>query len=257
MKLAKNAGCARGSGLLYKDICWLHSLGRPGREEPGSETCKEIETTRWLLKEHSTQTLTASHSEHEAIKTWSGKLPSLYFTQQENLGCPGWQNNIRPPKSSQGLSHSAQAYCSAGTRNIQHRPDWIFHCFCGVWAEKKSTILMVNMLCAYVRRAVFTSPRRWQIGVCLSWQWHACRQVCLHASLRDVVSALCVAGGDRDLLQVGACCSVAPPGRPVRVPYCKMSYRCGRRGPEAFELTGPDHWTYITCDTAHLHCYGL
>lgn len=88
MKLAKNAGCARGSGLLYKDICWLHSLGRPGREEPGSETCKEIETTRQLLKEHSTQTLTASHSVHEAIDMWSGKLPSLYFNTTREPGLP-------------------------------------------------------------------------------------------------------------------------------------------------------------------------
>lgn len=38
-------------------------------KEPGSETCKEIETTRRLLKEHGAQTLTASHSEHEAIET--------------------------------------------------------------------------------------------------------------------------------------------------------------------------------------------
>lgn len=105
MKLEKNARCTRGKRLFCKDICWLHSLGRPGREETGREKCKEIETTRQLLKAHSTQALTASNSEHEAIKMWGGKLPSLYFTQQENPGFPGWQNNIRPPKLSQGLSH--------------------------------------------------------------------------------------------------------------------------------------------------------
>lgn len=137
MRVIKNAGCAHGSGQLDKDICWLLRLGRPGGEEPASETCKEIETTRRLLKEHSTQTLTASHSEHEAIKTWSGKLSSLYFTQQENLGCPGWQNNIRPLKSSQGLSHFVQAHDSAGTLNIQHGSDWIFRCYCEVLADKK------------------------------------------------------------------------------------------------------------------------
>ena len=81
---------------------------------------KEIETTRPLLKEPSSQTLTASHSEHEAIRTWSGKLPSLYFTQQENLGGPRWQTNIRPSKSSQGLSHFLPAHDSAGTQNIHH-----------------------------------------------------------------------------------------------------------------------------------------
>lgn len=140
MKLAKNAGCARGSGLLYKDICWLHSLGRPGRKEPGSGTCKEIETTRRLLKEHSTQTLTASHSEHEAIKTWSGKLPSLYFTQQENLGCPGWQNSIRPLKSSQGVFHFVQAFYSTGTQNTQHWLYWIFHCYCEADITKQNLL---------------------------------------------------------------------------------------------------------------------
>lgn len=76
LKLAKHAGCAHGGGLLLKDICWLHSLGRPGGEEPGSETCKEIETRRWLLKEHGTRTLAASHSEHEGVK-----MPPLCFTQ--------------------------------------------------------------------------------------------------------------------------------------------------------------------------------
>ncbi len=69
MRAAKKAGCAHGSGQLYKDICCLLRLGRPEREEPASKTCKEIETTRRLLKERSTQVLTASHSEHEAIKT--------------------------------------------------------------------------------------------------------------------------------------------------------------------------------------------
>lgn len=39
-----------------------------GLRETGSETCKEIETTRQLLKARSTQALTASNSEHEAIK---------------------------------------------------------------------------------------------------------------------------------------------------------------------------------------------
>lgn len=254
MKLAKKAGCARGSGLLYKDICWLLSLGRPGREEPGSETCKEIETTRRLLKEHSTQTLTASHSEHEAIKTWSGKLPSLYFTQQENLGCPGWQNNIRPPKSSQGLSHFVQAYYSAGTQNIQHRPDWNFHCYCEVLADKKKKILyfdgaVLNMLSAYVRCAASTSPGRWQIGVCLGWQWHACRQVCLHASLHDVC-ALCGRWRQRPA-SGGPCAAARLPGETRHGAALQMSSQIRQQDrPEsrntaarAFHLTGPDHWT--------------
>lgn len=248
MKLAKNAGCACGSGLLYKDICWLHSLGRPGREEPGSETCKEIETTRWLLKEHSTQTLTASHSEHEAIKMWSGKLHSLYFTQQENLGCPGWQNIIRLPKSSQGLSHFVQAYCSAGTQNIQLRLRWILHCYCEVSRQEKNNPLFWGcrfVIC--VRCAMFASPRQWEICVCLGWQWHACRQVCLYASLGDIVSALCVAGGDRDLLQVGRVPQHGSPGRRAMVSYCRCLPRRGCRAPatapRAFHRTGPDQWT--------------
>lgn len=258
MKLAKNTGCACGSGLLYKDICWLHSLGRPGREEPGSETCKEIETTRRLLKEHSTHTLTASLCEHEAIKTWSGKLPSLYFTQQENLGCPGWQNNLRPPKSSHRLSPVVQSYYSAGTQNIQHGLDWIFHCYCEVLSDKTKILYfdgaILNMLSAYVRGAVFTSPRRWQIGVCLSWQSHACRQVCPHASLLDVVSALYMAGGDRDLLQVAHVVQRGSPRRHTMVPYCRCLPRYGSRtGPQshntahrAYHLTGPNHCTQTT-----------
>lgn len=256
MKLAKNAGRARGSGLLYKDICWLLSLGRPGREVPGSEMCKEIETTRQLLKEHSTETLTASHSKHEAIKTRSRNLPSLYFTQQENLGCPGWQNNIRPPKSSQGLSHSAQACDSTGTQNIQHRPDWIFHCYCEVLAhkkkKKKSSIFLVWFGTCFLHTSdVFTYVTRWQIGVCLAWRWHACRQVCLHESLRDIVSALCVAGGDRELLQVAHALHCDSLGRRTVVPSCRClpwhgsgtGPKSHNTAPRAFHLTEPDHWS--------------
>lgn len=184
-------------------------------EEPGSETCKEIETTRWLLKEHSTQTLTASHSEHEAIKTWSGKLPSLYFTQQENLGCPGWQNNIRPPKSSQGLSHSAQAYCSAGTQNIQHRPDWIFHCFCGVWAGKKNPLFW-RWTCSVHTSDVLCSPPQdggKLVSVSADSDTPADRSAYMHP---------CVTWCQRSVWQVetetgfrwAACCSVAPRGDP-------------------------------------------
>lgn len=97
LKLAKHAGCAHGGGLLLKDICWLHSLGRPGGEEPGSETCKEIETRRWLLKEHGTRTLAASHSEHEGVK-----MPPLCFTQ------------LREPEIQS--KDSRQAHCSPGTQ---------------------------------------------------------------------------------------------------------------------------------------------
>ena len=169
-------------------------------KEPGSETCKEIETTRRRLKEHSAQTLTASHSEHEAIKTWSGKLSSLYFTQQENLGCPGWQNNIRPPESSQGLSHFVQAHDSAGTQNIQHGPDWIFSLL--LWSvsrhrqkkkKKKNPLFwwwwwwcgLEHALCIH---QMCSPPPTWlQIGVCPGWRWHACRQVCLRAPLPGVL----------------------------------------------------------------------
>lgn len=224
MKLAKKAGCARGSGLLYKDICWLLSLGRPRREEPGSETCKEIETTRRLLKEHSTQTLTASHSEHEAIKTWSGKLPSLYFTQQENLGCPGWQNTIRPPKSSEGLSHFVQAYYSAGTRNIQHRLDWNFHCYCEVLADKrkKPCISMLQFwTCSLHTSDVLPSPPQdggKLVSVSADSDMPVDRSAYMHPC---VTPALCVAGGDRDLLQVAHVLQRGSPGRRAVVPYCR------------------------------------
>lgn len=242
MKLAKNAGCACGSGLLYKDICWLHSLGRPGREEPGREKCKEIETTRRLLKEHSTQTLTARHSEYEAIKTWSGKLPSLYFTQQENLGCPRWQNNIRPPKSSQGLSHFVQACCSAGAQNIQPGPDWIFHCYCEVLG-KKSSILMVNMRSAYVRRAALTFPKTVANG-CLSGLTVTCLQTGLPACIaaRQCVSAPCGRWRQRPCFRWAACCSVAPRGD---APWCHAAdvFLHHQHPSRAFHLTGPDHWT--------------
>lgn len=232
MKLAKNAGCACGSGLLYKDICWLHSLGRPGREEPGSEMCKEIETTRRLLKEHSTHTLTASLCEHEAIKTWSGKLPSLYFTQQENLGCPGWQNNLRPPKATHRLSRFVQAYLSAGSIEFFTA---IVKCY--QTRQKKKTIFdgaILNTLSAYVTYDVFASPSRWQFGVCLSWESHACRQVCLHTSPHRVVSVLCMAGGDRDLLQVAHVVQCGSPRRHTMVPCCRCLPRYGSRtGPHS------------------------
>lgn len=146
MKLAKNAGCACGSGLLYKDICWLHSLGRPGREEPGSEMCKEIETTRRLLKEHSTRTLTASLCEHEATKTWSGKLPSLYFTQQENLGCSGWQNNLGPPK----IHSQAFSFCS-GLQLCRHTKY-------PTWAQLNFSLLLWSVIRQNKKCSILTAP---------------------------------------------------------------------------------------------------
>lgn len=110
------------------------------------------------------------------------------------------------------------------------------------------------MLSAYVRCDVFTSPRQRQFGVCPSSQSHACSQACLHASLHHVVSVLCMAGGDRDLLQVAHVVQHGPPGRRTMVPYCRCLHRYGSStGPHshntahrAFHLTGPDHCTQTT-----------
>lgn len=198
-----------------KHICWLHSLRRLGRE-----TCKEIEPTRRLLKEHSTQSLTASHSEHEAIETWSGKLLSLYFTQQENPGCPGWQNIIISPKSSQGLSHFVLAY-SADTQNIQHGPDWIFHCYGKEGRGNPATPMVQLWACSLRTCATFTSPRQWQIGICLGWQWHACRQVYLHEW--TCVNAPC--GRRRQRPASGGPCAVAwHPGEKHHGAVLQMSF---------------------------------
>lgn len=92
--------------------------------------------------------------------------------------------------------------------------------------------------------------RWWQVGVCLCWQWHDSRQACLHPSLRGVVSALCVAGADRDLRQVAHV--PAPRGD---TPWCRTAdiFPAMAAGPaprattqRAFHLTGPDHCTETT-----------
>lgn len=159
-----------------------------------------------------------------------------------------------PPKSSRGLTYFGQAYYLAGTQNTQHRLDWMFHCYCEVLEkkeEKKSLfwwcsfehVLSIHQMCA-----AFTFPRWWQIGVCLGWQWHACRQVCLHASLHDVVSVLRVLSGDRDLLQVAHVQQHGSPERSATGTHYRYLPTYGREtGPEspgtahrAFHLTGPD-----------------
>lgn len=68
---------------------------------------------------------------------------------------------------------------------------------------------------------MFAFPRWWQIGVYLGWQLHACRQVHQHASLHEHMSALYVAGGDIDLLQVAHVLQHGSPERSATVTYCR------------------------------------
>lgn len=148
MKLAKQAGCAaHGSGLLYKDICWLHSLGRPGRKERrlAVNRVKRLRPHDGPLKEHSTRFHKASRSEHEAIKTWSGKLPSLYFTQQKNLAAQSGRILLGPEIQSRGFLPFGSGLLALGrpTRisTTPHKLTWII--LAVIVQHKKGTLFFL------------------------------------------------------------------------------------------------------------------
>lgn len=175
MKLAKKAGCACGQllwrHLLITQFCWNLVEGSPAVERvkrlrPHDNCWKNtvLRLTQPATASSKRQRCEAESYLHSVLRnrrTWAAQIPSKTFS-----------------------------FCSGLLldRHTQNRLDRYFHCYCKVLPKdgKKMDGADLNMFLGCITRAVFTFPRWWQIGVCLGWQWHACRH--------DVVSACSVAG---------------------------------------------------------------
>lgn len=111
-----------------------------------------VKRVKRLRPHHDCWKRTEPHS--QSLWIWSHRvvkrktLPSHYFTQQENLGCPEWQNNIRAPEiQSRALSLCSGLRLGGQTKYLTQAGLNFFPCHCEVLADNNKNSFLEHAPC--------------------------------------------------------------------------------------------------------------